>query len=304
VGGSRLETPAASGNASAATAWGSGRRWWGHLGGERASLDATTSAQAANGFVGGFAIGVDWTTGGGWLVGAGGGYSLGEMTLSGDGSDADTSAPRAFGYAGYARDRWTVTGGASVGRTTYETRRHMAFQATLDPRFGAEALLGAGVDRTATSQSHGVDSSAWLDARVDLTRGVWRVQPGAGLRTARYGRGAWTETGADALSFTAPDQSTASAQFDAGLRAARLSGRVRPTASATYRRELGNGATSLTLQLSPDAAGRFTIGGAPFAADRVLGTLGVSMDMWSFGYGIDAAGSQTRHTVNFGVNFE
>jgi hypothetical protein len=95
-----------------------------------------------------------------------------------------------------------------------------------------------------------------------------------------------------------------SAQVDAGLRFARRHGRVRPTASSSYRRELGDGATSLTLQLSPDAAGRFTVAGAPFAADRVLGSLGISMDMWWFGYGINAASGQTRHTVNFGVNFE
>lgn len=302
---SRIETAGAAGTTAAAAqaAWGNGRRWWGQLGGQRARLDSTASAHAADGYLGGFAIGVDWTSGGGWLAGAGGGYALGEMTLSVDASDAETTAPRAFGYAGYARGRWTLQGGATVGRTTYETRRQLAFAARLDPRFGTETLFD-GVDRTATSTSHGVDTSGWLDARLDLTRGSWRLQPGAGLRTARYGRSAWTESGANALSFTAPSQAMRSSQVDAGLRVARLHGRIRPAASASYRRELGDGATPLTLQISPDAAGRFTVGGAPFAADRVLGSLGAAMDMWWFGYGIDAAANQTRHSVNFGVSFE
>lgn len=289
--------------AASATAWGNGRRFWGHMGGERATLDATTSSTAANGHVGGFAIGVDWTSGRGWLAGAGGGYSLGEMTLSGGTSDADTRAPRAFGYAGYARGRWTLQAGGTIGRTSYETRRNLVFAATLDPRFGTEALFG-GVDRTATSESHGVDTGGWFEARADLVRGSWLLQPGGGVRGASYGRSAWAESGADALAFSGGGQSIGSVQADAGVRVARLRGRLRPSVSASYRRELGDGATSLTLQLSPEAAGRFTIAGTPFAADRVLGTIGLSMDMWSFGYGVDAASGQTRHTVNFGVRFE
>jgi outer membrane autotransporter protein len=149
-----------------------------------------------------------------------------------------------------------------------------------------------------------VDTSGWLDARVDVMMGSWQLQPGAGLRTARYGRSEFTETGAGALSFSAPDQSIRSTQADAGLHFSRLRGRVRPSASASYRRELGDGTTPLTLQLGPDASGRFIIGGTPFATDRALGTIGVSMDMFWFSYGIDASSGQTRHTAKFGVSFD
>jgi uncharacterized protein with beta-barrel porin domain len=287
----------------AQTAWGSGRRFWGQLGGERANVDLTASSHAADGYVGGFAVGVDWASGGGWLAGGGGGYSLGQMTLSGGASDAATKAPRAFAYAGFARERWTLSGGAAAGRTSYDTQRHMAFEATLDPRFGSASLF-EGIDRTSMGSSHGIDTSGWLDARVDVMLASWLLQPGAGYRAARYARGAFTETGAGALSLSAPDQSIRSSQVDAGLRVVRQRGRVRPSASATYRREIGDSMTAMTLQLSPDAAGRFTIGGAPFATSRVIGTLGVSIDKSWFGYGIDASRGQARHSLNFGVNFD
>ncbi len=289
------------------TAWGAGRRWWGHLNGQRLTFDAASDAHAARGHVGGFTLGADWAPGRDWMLGAGGGYALGELNLGAVASTVSSTAPRAFGYAGYGRDRWTIHGGGSVARTSYRAERHMQFAATLDPRFGGQLLFG-GVDRTAESESASLDTSAWVDAALTFINGGWAVQPGAGLRSARYGRGAWTESGAGALSLTGIDQAVMSTQADLNVRVSRTTGQWRPYASATYRRELGDGQTTTMMQLSGDALGEYAIHGAPFAVDRVIGAVGLSNGNrrgggWSAGYRFDLADGDFRHTVDVGVRF-
>lgn len=301
-----LETGGAEAT-TAAGAWHPGRRFWGHMLGQRATLDAAGDVSAASGHTGGFAIGLDWTPSSSWMLGAGGGYGLGELTQSG-GDKVDTTAPRAFGYAGYGRGRWTALAGASVAWTSYETERSLAFTARLDPRFGGAALFGSGVDREAAADISGLDSSAWVDGEATMTAGTWLVQPGAGVRFARYGRSAWTETGAGALSLSGPDQSITSNQGDLRLRVARAAGRFRPYGEATYRRELGDGLTATTLQFGPGST-TFDVHGLPLAENRVIGRLGATTQTTggssvSFGYRGEAGGGQVRHAVDFAVRFQ
>ena len=74
----------------------------------------------------------------------------------------------------------------------------------------------------------------------------------------------------------------------------------------TYRRELGQGLTETRLQFGTDAAGVFRIQGQPFAADRMIGGVGLTSAHagLSFGYRIDSGGGQLRHAVDFGVRFD
>lgn len=292
--------------AEPAGAWHRGRRWWGHLLGQRATLDAAGDVRSANGHTGGFAIGLDWTPGRSWMLGAGGGYGLGELTLAG-GDAVDSTAPRAFAFAGYGRGRWTAVAGGSVARTTYQTERAMAFTARLDPRFGGTALFG-GVDREATAEISGLDTSVWVDGEATARFGSWMAHPGVGVRVARYGRSAWTENGAGALSLSAPDQSISSTQGDLRLRVVRATGRFRPFGEATYRRELGAGLTATAVQFGAGSAA-FDVHGLPLAEDRVIGRLGASARTTggsdvSLGYRGEAGGGQVRHAVDFAVRFQ
>jgi uncharacterized protein YhjY with autotransporter beta-barrel domain len=210
-----------------------------------------------------------------------------------------------MGYVGYGRGRWTAQAGTSVARTTYRTRRGIAFEARLDPQFGGQKMF-EGVDRVARGEQTGIDTSAWIDLSFDTAIGGWLLQPGTGFRAARYGYDAWTETGAGALSLSAPSQHLRSTQADLSLHIARAAGRLRPYGSATYRRELGKGRTETALQFGTDAAGGFRVQGQPFAADRMIGAVGLASAQagFSFGYRVDSGGGQLRHAVDFGVRFD
>jgi autotransporter-associated beta strand protein len=254
----------------------------------------------------GFVIGIDRHFADRWLAGLGGSYSWGTLGLEGLQESSDYTAPRVFGLVGYANDRWTWHTGASLARTAYDTRRAFHFTARLPEAYGSTAIFG-GVDRVSTSTPTGIATDVWGDWAVPLQLGTWSVRPTAALRYARYARGGWTERGADALSLSAPDQFVASAQGDAGIHLARVTGRVRPTASATYRRELTNGRTTSSLQLGNLTNGVFQVNGLPFAHDTFIGRTGLTfqtddVDM-SIGFDFKRASGQTRQGVQFGVGF-
>jgi Autotransporter beta-domain len=135
----------------------------------------------------------------------------------------------------------------SAPRTNgYRTRR--AFRFAARTQLGDDLLFG-GVDREATSTPSGLVSEFWGEERLDARIASWFFSPSVGIRYARYGRRAWNENGADALSLTVPDQIFSFKQADVGLRFGRATGRVRPEASFTYRRGLGDRQTHVRLTL-------------------------------------------------------
>ena len=135
----------------------------------------------------------------------------------------------------------------------------------------------------------------------------WILQPGVGLRYARYTRNAWTEAGADSLSLAAPHQFVASDQIDVGVHFLRGSGRFRPNASAAYRRELGTGNTGTTLQLAGSPDGLFTLNGIPLASDTLTVRAGFLVQAARFnlslGYEARRAFDQTFQAIQFGAGF-
>jgi len=168
--------------------------------GGQSTLDGFTLGMTAAGF--------------GMVVGIGGSYTNGRLSL--DGLDEHTSfaAPRGLAYIGYARPHWSVNSGASVAHTMYDMTRSFAFTAfapTGKPLFG-------GVERTATSSPLVWPASSGEKWRVVCDARLVGSCATAGVHYARYGVQAWSESGADALSLTAPAQSTISVQADGGLR--------------------------------------------------------------------------------------
>jgi uncharacterized protein with beta-barrel porin domain len=176
----------------------------------------------------------------------------------------------------------------------------------LPDALGAATLFG-GVDREASSSIAGPSTDFWGDWSFPVPLGGWTLQPGVGLRYARYARHAWSESGADALSLSAQDQFLGSSQADFGVRVMRASGRFRPNASAAYRRELTSGQTSTTLQLTDRPDGIFTINGIPLSPDTLTMRAGfviqgARVDL-SLAYEARRAFNQTRQAVQFGAGF-
>jgi hypothetical protein len=164
------------------------------------------------------------------------------------------------------------------------------------------------VDRQATSTLAGLATDVWGEETFNAAIGSWSFSPSVSLRYARYGRRAWAEDGADALSLTAPDQTFSSKQADAGLLFHRTTGRFRPLASATYRRELNNRQTAATLVLSGLADGTFVVDGLPLARDTVVGRSGLTFRTGSSEvsliYEWRRAQAQMRQAIQFSLGFE
>jgi uncharacterized protein with beta-barrel porin domain len=267
---------------------------------------AAGAAHGAATQISGFALGAELTPADRWLLGIGGGYTNGRLTLDGLAESSDYTAPRAFGYVGYAPSRWVAHVGASLARSSYAVDRTFAFTARLPEVFGGAPIF-SGVDREAISTPAGLATDVWGDWALPFRLRAWAVRPSAGLRYARYARRAWTESGADMLSLSAPAQAIASAQADVGVRVARARGRFRPSASAAYRRELTEGRTSTLLQLSDRADGVFVVDGLLLARDTLTARTGfmLQVDYFDLALAYEArhAPHQTRHGIQFSVGF-
>jgi outer membrane autotransporter protein len=171
---------------------------------------------------------------------------------------------------------------------------------------GDDFLFG-GVNREATATLSGLVTDVWAEEHLELRRGSWYFYPGAGLRYARYGRRAWTENGAGALSLSASDQATVSKQADVSLRLGRANGRFQPQATATYRRGLGDRQTTARLGLAGVADGLFVVHGPALARDALIGAAGLTL--WtqnvgvSFSYEAQRTQGQIRQAMQLGVGF-
>ena len=211
-----------------------------------------------------------------------------------------------FGYAGFSGHRSSAHAGASIGRGAYYIRRRVQFTGLLPKAFGGQPAFG-GVQRDATSSPSEVVADVWAQWSMTGRIGKWSLAPGAGVRYARYSRGAWTEQGADSLSLSAPASSIGAMHADVGVRATRAAGRFRPNVSLLYRREL----TSLPVtmvQLSDRVEGLFALTGANLTADHLTSRAGVAYSLagdvaLSLAYELRHARDQARQTLRFGIEF-
>ena len=285
--------------------WPLGTRFWVRFHGQDTSLDSG-SVHGADARLSGFVAGVDRTFASRWFAGAGAGYSTGDLTVDFRGDSADYTTPRGFGYVGVSGPRWIVHGGASVARNAYDLRRSLAFAAIFPDSLGGGPIFG-GIDRQATMRVTGLATEAWGDAAVVGYLGQLELRPSAGLRVARYGRNGAAEFGADSLSLISPEQAIVSRQAMLGISASRSLGRFGVIASGGYQRELTDGRTTTTLQLSNAPAGLFTVDGASLARDGITADAGVTMRLkgvqLSLGYDAKHARSETRQGIQLGLRF-
>jgi len=299
--------PGSDVQASAArTAWGAGHRSWIQVNGQHASFAGSADVHGGAANLGGFAAGVDRTVADGWLIGGGGGYSTGKLTLVGLNGSGQMTTARGFGYVGYASGHWAAHAGAGLAWALYDTTRRLGFTARLLPEFGGQPIFG-GVLRQADSTERGLTPEAWGNWQFAAGSDQWSVRPDVGLRYARYGRKAWTETGAHALSLSAPSQSLPSAQASVGLHVERAGNRTGPFGMVAYRRELTDGRVTETVQFSENPANTFVVDGLGLARDMVMGGFGFRMANanvnLAIGYQARHASGQTRNTINLVLGF-
>src|SRR5438045_743007 len=69
-----------------------------------------------------------------------------------------------------------------------------------------------GISREAESAQDGVNNDIWTELQDSLKVSSWTYDARVGFRRASYGRGAWSETGAQSLSLKADAQSETSKQ--------------------------------------------------------------------------------------------
>ena len=147
----------------------------------------------------------------------------------------------------------------------------------------------------------------WGDWGLVGRIGPWDIHPGAGLRYARYRRDAATESGAESLSLTSPDQTTSSEQGSVAVSAGRSFGRFGVRSSVGYQRELGDDRLTTRLQLSDVSAGAFTVDGPSLARDTVTGEAGATIRLrgvqLSLSYEARRARAETRHSIQLGLRF-
>jgi fibronectin-binding autotransporter adhesin len=283
----------------------SGARFWGRFHGEETSV-ASGSAHGADTRLSGFVAGADRMLSHDWFIGGGAGYSSGDLTLDSLGDSTTYSTPRGFGYVGYSGSHWLVHGGASIARNAYDVRRTLTFAATLPVSLGGGPIFG-GVDRRAATRLTGLATELWGDWVFVGRIGQWDIRPGAGLRYARYGRNAATESGADSLSLKSPDQTTSSRQGTVAVSAGRSLGRFGLRSSVGYQRELSDGRLTTLLHLSDASAGAFTVDGPSLARNIFTAAAGATIRLrgvqLSLGYEARRARAETRQGIQLGMRF-
>jgi hypothetical protein len=281
-----------------------GGRSWMQVQSEHTAF-AGGDAHGGDAQISGLTVGEDWTRTS-WLVGIGGGYTKGRLALNGLAESSDYSATRGFGYVGYSAHRWTAHVGASIAPSRDEIRRTFAFTARLPETLGGAPLFG-GVEHDAKSTSAGLATDVWGDWALPLRAGAWTIRPAGGVRYARYGRRGWQESGAATLSLSATDQTLRSAQGDLSLHVARALGRFQLNTSSAYRRELTDGRTAVTTQLSDRNDATFLVRGLPLTRDAVTTQAGVMFQAdrvaLSLSYDARLAPGQMRQGIQVSLGF-
>ena len=117
------------------------------------------------------------------LVGIGGGYSHSFIDFKESRGEGDADSFRVGPYASYFKDNYFIDASASFGYHNNENER--------DIRFGT-------INRTADSDYHAWDLSAYIGGGYDFPVKDWIVTPTTSLQYIRYRRESFKETGAGA----------------------------------------------------------------------------------------------------------
>jgi hypothetical protein len=151
-------------------------------------------------------------------------------------------------------------------------------------------------------------SDQWSEYADNLDVRTYTIDWTVGMRHARFGRSGFTESGAGALSLVSEGDVLNLTQTDLKVHVWRRSGRVRPYAEGTYRRELTKGtlATHMRFADTPDSG--FEVAGLPVPGDTFAGRTGVTfatrVGSLTFEYQMQRAAGQFRQSADMRVRFK
>ena len=115
-----------------------------------------------------------------WLVGAFGGYDQAALTLDASANAVRDRRYRAGTYAATTLGPAYINAALAGADHRFETTRHLAFVAQLDPQLGGGPMF-AGIDRSTAARYAGHDVTTFVESGLSRTLGPALVQPFAGL---------------------------------------------------------------------------------------------------------------------------
>ena len=280
---------------------------WYQVTGEHATFrSGAFSGATAN--VGGGAGGVDFMPTSRWSIGGGGSLSLGGMALTDISGSSQMTAPRAFGYSGYAFGPFHVHGGGSAARSSYNTTRQIAFAAVATTADGESAPLTNGINRTADADQTGVTRDAWSEIQDTTKFRSWTLDSKLGLRAAHYSRNAFSETGANAVSLDGSSDALETRESDINIHLFRRSGAWRPRVLLDFRRQIGDQAPTADVQFAGRADSQFVVNGLPVPRNAFQGLFGLTMRTQSglemtVEYETEQAPDEAHNAIHFRMRF-
>lgn len=281
--------------------------WWTQFGGERASFDNGDGSRAGTMTLGNGLGGVDWRPSRRWIFGLGGGFATGGISLGDLRSTTDIRTPRAFGYAGFRPKGFGLRAGGSFARQSADSRRQIQFRSTLPSDLGG-GPVGEGIDRQAQSEEISLLSDQWSEYDDETDIKTYSLEWFFGLRRVTFGRQGFVETGANALSLLAPNQTVKMRQADARFYIWRRERDVRPYLEIMYRRELTAGLNTLKVEFDDIPNSGFQVEGLPMPRNMFSARGGVTLmtwlGAWTFEYHYRHAPNQTVHGGDIRVRFK
>jgi outer membrane autotransporter protein len=258
-------------------------------------------------------LGVDRQLAGGrWSVGAFGGYDRAVLDVD---AGMNTIRDRRYRIGAYAT---TTVGPAYLDTAVagashrFETTRHLAFVAQLDPQFGGGPLFG-GIDRSAAARYAGHDVTSFIESGVSRTLGQVFLQPFVGLDASRVSSDGFSESGSGSIDLVVADATTASLRAAVGLRAGRgftaSNGRLfAPRAELRYLHELLSPMATMQGAFADASSIPFAIQSSEYGRHAVSVSAGFVASigrglMLSLDYRGVFAPTDRTHAVTFGVAF-
>jgi hypothetical protein len=209
-----------------------------------------------------------------WLVGGGGGFGKGSMGLDGFGASTKASAPRGYGVLGFKPKGFSIRGGGSVARSKSESKRNILLVARLPQELGGTPVTG-GLLREPTSEEVTIQSDQWSEYAGHVNVDDFRLDVMFGARRARFSRGAFTESGAGALSLQADDNVMTITDTDVKVQLRRIEGRHRPYFETLVRHSSGWPETT-KLRFAEEDASEFEVRGLPLGSNALAVRTGLN----------------------------
>ena len=212
-----------------------------------------------------------------WLAGLFGGYDRAALTLDASPNAVRDRRYRAGAYVATTLGPAYINAALAGADHRFETTRHLAFVAQLDPQFGGGPLFG-GIDRSTAARYGGHDVTTFVESGLSRTLGTALVQPFAGFDASHVSTDGFSEHGAGSVDLVASDASTTSVRAAAGIRVTRSfavsSAILAPRVEVRYLHELGDRAVSVPVAFADAPMNGFSVTSPTYGSHAVAASAG------------------------------